>query len=76
MGEKVLILYMLCENKRKERVFLSLTASQLTSRHLTTNPATVKARRALSFSSSFALPLPLLLLLLFDRFTRFFYLYI
>jgi hypothetical protein len=31
---------LLCENKRKERVFLSLTASQLTSRHLTTNPAT------------------------------------
>jgi hypothetical protein len=42
VGEKVLILYMLCENKRKERVFLSLTASQLTSRHLTTNPATVE----------------------------------
>jgi len=29
------------KNKRKERVFLSLTASQLTSRHLTTNPATI-----------------------------------
>ena len=42
VGGKVLILYVLFfENKRKERVFLSLTASQLTSRHLTTNPATV-----------------------------------
>jgi hypothetical protein len=41
VGEKVLILYMFCENKRKERVFLFLTASQLTSRHLAINPATV-----------------------------------
>jgi hypothetical protein len=44
VGEKVLIFYIYCcENKRKERVFLSLIASQLTSRYLTTNPATLLA---------------------------------
>jgi hypothetical protein len=36
---------LLFENKRKERVFLSLTASQLTSRHLTTNPATISIKQ-------------------------------
>jgi hypothetical protein len=41
VGGKVLISVYIVENKRKERVFLSLTASQLTSRHLTTNPATI-----------------------------------
>jgi hypothetical protein len=43
VGGKVLIFVyvVVCKNKRKERVFLSLTASQLTSRYLTTNPATI-----------------------------------
>jgi hypothetical protein len=40
--KSMIFVYVVCKNKRKERVFLSLTASQMTSRHLTTNTATIE----------------------------------
>jgi hypothetical protein len=44
-GEVLIFVYVVVyKSERKERVFLSLIASQLTSRHLTTNPATPGAR--------------------------------